>query len=63
MTNGKIGNIDLVKQLNAAAVYRIIDSDAPISRIQIAESLGLAQASITKITRQLIQRGLVKEVA
>lgn len=65
MTNngqGQIGNIDLVKQLNSAAVYRLIDLQGPISRIQIAEMSQLAPASVTKITRQLLERGLIKEV-
>ncbi|AXF75230.1 ROK family protein [Erwinia tracheiphila] len=65
MTTGgqsQIGNIDLVKQLNSAAVYRLIDQQGPISRIQIAEQSQLAPASVTKITRQLIERGLIKEV-
>ncbi|UJF18670.1 ROK family transcriptional regulator [Vibrio sp. SS-MA-C1-2] len=63
MATEKIGNIDLVKQLNSAVVYRLIDRKGPISRIQIAEISQLAPASITKITRQLIERGLIKEVA
>lgn len=58
----QIGNIDLVKQLNSAAVYRLIDQHGPISRIQIAEQSQLAPASVTKITRHLIERGLIKEV-
>ncbi|WP_075180684.1 N-acetylglucosamine repressor [Pantoea sp. 1.19] len=65
MTTGgqaQIGNVDLVKQLNSAAVYRLIDQQGPISRIQIAETSQLAPASVTKITRQLIERGLIKEV-
>lgn len=65
MTTGgqaQIGNVDLVKQLNSAAVYRLIDQQGPISRIQIAELSQLAPASVTKITRQLIERGLIKEV-
>ena len=65
MTTGgqaQIGNVDLVKQLNSAAVYRLIDQHGPISRIQIAEQSQLAPASVTKITRQLIERGLIKEV-
>ncbi|TKI05462.1 DNA-binding transcriptional regulator NagC [Martelella alba] len=57
-----IGNVDLVKQLNSAAVYRLIDQSGPISRIQIAEQSQLAPASITKITRQLLERGLIREV-
>ncbi|ACS84917.1 DNA-binding transcriptional regulator NagC [Musicola paradisiaca] len=65
MTTGgqaQIGNIDLVKQLNSAVVYRLIDQQGPISRIQIAEQSQLAPASVTKITRQLLERGLIKEV-
>lgn len=65
MVTGKqtqIGNIDLVKQLNSAVVYRLIDQQGPISRIKIAEISQLAPASVTKITRQLIERGLIKEV-
>lgn len=58
----QIGNVDLVKQLNSAAVYRLIDQHGPISRIQIAEQSQLAPASVTKITRLLIERGLIKEV-
>ncbi|CZF77510.1 DNA-binding transcriptional regulator NagC [Grimontia marina] len=63
MTGGQIGNVDLVKQLNGAAVYRLIDQQGPISRIQIADVSSLAPASVTKITRQLLERGLIKEVA
>lgn len=58
----QIGNIDLVKQLNGAAVYGLIDQHGPISRIQVAELSQLAPASVTKITRQLLERGLIKEV-
>ncbi len=63
MTGGQIGNVDLVKQLNGAVVYRLIDQQGPISRIQIADVSSLAPASVTKITRQLLERGLIKEVA
>lgn len=64
MINGeKIGNIDLVKQLNSAAVYRLIYKEGPISRIQVSEMSQLAPASVTKITRQMIAYGLIKEVA
>ena len=63
MNSTQKGNVDLVKQLNGAAVYRLIDQQAPISRIQVAEMSQLAPASVTKITRQLLERGLIKEVA
>ncbi|MCE2570233.1 ROK family protein [Motilimonas eburnea] len=63
MNNGQIANVDLIKQVNSAAVYRLVDLQGPISRVKIAEVSQLAPASVTKITRQLIAHGLIKEVA
>ena len=60
MTDGQIANIDLVKQVNAAAVYRIIDQQGPISRVKVAEISQLAPASVTKITRQLLEHDLIR---
>ncbi len=57
----QIGNVDLVKQLNSAAVYRLIDQYGPISRVN-CRAKPAPPASVTKITRQLIERGLIKEV-
>ncbi|WP_334325520.1 ROK family protein [Gilliamella apicola] len=57
-----VGNADLIKQLNYAMIYRLIVQHAPISRIQLAEVSHLAPASITKITRQLIKKKLIREV-
>ncbi len=45
----QIGNVDLVKQLNGAAVYRLIDQQGPISRIQIAELSQLAPPASLKL--------------
>lgn len=59
----QIVNLDFVKQANGALVYRLIDQHGPISRIQVSEMSGLAAASVTKITRNLLRFGLVKEVA
>lgn len=60
---GQIANVDLIKQVNSAAVYRLIDQQGPISRVKIAELSQLAPASVTKITRQLLAHDLIKEVA
>ncbi|MGC7559272.1 ROK family protein [Pasteurella sp. PK-2025] len=60
--NHQIANVDLVKQMNSAVVYKLIDQQGPISRIQISELSQLAPASVTKITRHLLARGLIKEV-
>ncbi|MGR3807574.1 ROK family protein [Pasteurella testudinis] len=59
----QIVNVDFVKQANGALVYRLIDQHGPISRIQVSEMSGLAAASVTKITRNLLRFGLIKEVA
>nr|WP_228005649.1 ROK family protein [Xenorhabdus sp. BG5] len=42
-------------------VYRLIDQYGPISRIALSKKAQLAPASITKITRELIDAHLVKE--
>lgn len=62
MQINQIVNVDLVKQMNSAVVYKLIDGQGPISRIQISELSQLAPASVTKITRNLLARGLIKEV-
>ncbi|WP_107851906.1 ROK family transcriptional regulator [Oceanimonas marisflavi] len=62
MTRGQIANVDLVKQVNSSAVYRLIDSRGPISRVRIAELSHLAPASVTKITRALLEQGLIREL-
>ncbi len=62
MQINQIVNVDLVKQMNSAVVYKLIDQQGPISRIQISELSQLAPASVTKITRNLLARGLIKEV-
>ncbi|MGL5949518.1 MAG: ROK family protein [Aeromonas sp.] len=63
MSGAKIANIDLIKQVNYAAVYRLIDKMGPISRVEIAKQSELAPASVTKITRQFIDHGLIQETA
>lgn len=58
-----IGNAELLKKLNNAAIYTAIDDKGPISRIQLAEETALAPASITKIVRHLIDLNVIKEVS
>ncbi|MDD1794586.1 ROK family protein [Enterovibrio makurazakiensis] len=55
------GHIDHIKRNNAGAVYKLIDQLGPISRIELSKRSQLAPASITKITRELIDAHLVKE--
>ncbi|KAB1178132.1 sugar metabolism global transcriptional regulator Mlc [Photobacterium damselae] len=55
------GHIDHIKRNNAGSVYKLIDLYGPISRIELSKRSQLAPASITKITRELIDSHLIKE--
>ncbi|MDN3698627.1 MULTISPECIES: sugar metabolism global transcriptional regulator Mlc [Vibrio] len=55
------GHIDHIKQVNAGRVYKLIDLKGPISRIDLSKQSALAPASITKITRELIEAHLIHE--
>lgn len=56
-----VANIDLIKQVNCASIYKVIEQNAPISRVKIAKISHLAPASVTKITRYLIESGIITE--
>ena len=58
-----IANIDHIKQVNTASIYKVIEKNAPISRVKIAKISKLAPASVTKITRQLLEKGIICETA
>nr|WP_216663462.1 ROK family transcriptional regulator [Dickeya dadantii] len=47
--------------MNAGGVYRLIDENGPISRIELSKQAQLAPASITKIVRELMEAHLVRE--
>lgn len=55
------GHIDHIKQVNAGRVYKLIDLRGPISRIDLSKQSELAPASITKITRELMEAHLIHE--
>lgn len=59
--DGQPGHIDQIKQINAGTVYRLIDQQGPISRIELSKLAQLAPASITKIVRELLEAHLIKE--
>lgn len=52
-----------LKQSNTALVYQLIDANDTISRVNIVQQSALAPASVTNITRELIQAGIVKELS
>jgi transcriptional regulator of PTS gene len=57
----ELGHIDHIKRNNTGKVYQLIDRHGPISRIDLSKLSQLAPASITKITRELLQSQLVTE--
>jgi predicted NBD/HSP70 family sugar kinase len=50
----------LSRDLNRAAVFRLIGAAGPIARSQIARQLGLSPATVTAVTRELLDEGLVR---
>lgn len=54
-------NSSIVKQRNLEAVKMMLYRQAPISRAEIADRLGLTPATITNITSELIAAGYVEE--
>lgn len=60
--NDVIANMDFVKERNISAVFKSIVHSNGISRIQIARQCNLAAGSVTRITRQLLGSGLIKEI-
>ncbi len=57
------GNRDLMRDINRHLVLNLIKNRGPISRTEVASCSGLAQGTITNITRDLLDAGLVREVA
>jgi predicted NBD/HSP70 family sugar kinase len=56
------GSGALSRDLNRASVLALIGSRGPIARIEIARELALSPATVTVLTRDLLQDGLVREV-
>src|SRR3954471_8378372 len=52
----------LVRDLNRSAVLRLIGREGPIARAEIARRLTLSPATVTAVTRRLIETGLVDVV-
>ncbi|MGL5464615.1 MAG: ROK family protein, partial [Aeromonas veronii] len=53
------GSIDLIRQLNYGLVYASLEEHKELSRTDLSRLTGLSPASITKITRELLDGGLV----
>jgi predicted NBD/HSP70 family sugar kinase len=48
------------RELNRSAIVRMIVTSGPIARSQIAKRLGLSPATVTAVTRELLDQGIVR---
>ncbi|HEY2541961.1 MAG TPA: ROK family transcriptional regulator [Gaiellaceae bacterium] len=56
----RTGSAGLSRDLNRIAVLRMIGASGPIARTHIAKKLGLSPATVTSLTRELLDRGVVR---
>jgi predicted NBD/HSP70 family sugar kinase len=56
----RTGSSGLSRDLNRVAVLRLIGAAGPIARTHIAQRLGLSPATVTSLTRELLERGVVR---
>ncbi len=62
MARLRSGSGALSRDLNRAAILELIGRHNPIARVEIARELDLSPATVTVLTRDLVQDGLVREV-
>ena len=55
------GSFELMKQLNVSAVLKVIKDNGSLSRAEIAKLTGLTPASVTNITKFLIEDNFLRE--
>ncbi len=60
--DGKGMNMERIKLRNRSLILGYINDYGPVSRKDIAAEAGLTPASVTQITTQLIEEGLLKEL-
>jgi predicted NBD/HSP70 family sugar kinase len=48
------------RDLNRSAIFRLIVTTGPIARTQIAKVLGLSPATVTAVTRELLDQGIIR---
>ena len=57
----KVGSFSLMKRMNTALILNIIREKGTVSRTQLASETGLTAATVTNLTAELIENGLVTE--
>ncbi len=63
MARPRNGSGTFIRELNRSAILAFIWQRGPVARIAIAKALVLSPATVTVLTRELVQEGLVREVA
>lgn len=63
MARPRSGSGTLIRELNRSAILAFIWQRGPVARVEIAKALVLSPATVTVLTRDLVQEGLVREVA
>jgi predicted NBD/HSP70 family sugar kinase len=56
------GSKALIRGLNRSAILALIGTRGPISRVEIARQLSLSGGTVTALTRELVDEGLVREL-
>lgn len=62
MSSYPVAGVGLTRDVNRAAIFRVIGTAGPIARATIARRLNLSPATVTAVTRQLLDQGLVRVV-
>lgn len=63
MARLRAGSPSLLRDLNRTSILALIGMQGPIARVEIARQLSLSPATVTVLTRDLLQEGLIREVA
>ena len=56
------GDKQMIKGINKSSILRVIQTNAPVSRADIAKTLGLTSATVSSNVKELIDDGFVKSV-
>lgn len=61
MSAFRTGSAGLARDLNRVAILRLVGASGPLARTSIAKQLGLSPATVTSVTRELIEHGILRE--
>lgn len=62
MDRARNASVGLIRNINRASVLGLIGRRGPIARAEIARELALSPATVTAVTRELVDRGIVRVV-